>query len=181
MPGKKINKGRDGDPGVKEINRINLELAFMESSTSAACVRQEVSNLAPTVLRDFLHNSGAAMTPILGSQSLIDQQRLAKENVDMTINNRRMPTIALKQCFRRIKMPKPFKRCKFSQLFIPRSDGHWKNRKVVDRHSQGEMGKTPVEGAQLLGALDVHHRICAFGKHTNHLIGVQQPGRLAKE
>lgn len=92
-----------------------------------------------------------------------------------------MPAIALKQCFRWIETPKPSKRCKISLLFIPGSDGNRQDRQVIHRYPQGKMGKTPMEWAQLMGGVGLHHRIRAFREHAYHLIGLQKPCRLQKE
>ena len=43
------------------------------------------------------------------------------------------------------------------------------------------MRKTPVEWAELLGGVDLHHRIRTLRKHAHHLIGLQKLGRLPEE
>lgn len=144
-------------------------------------MRQGFSDLAPTQLGYFSDNSGCAATSIPGSQTLINQQRIAKENIDMTIDDRRMPAIALKQCFRWIETSKPFKRCKLSLLFIPGSDGNRQDRQVIHLRPQGKMGKPPVERSQLMGGIDLDHRIRAFRKDAYHLIRLQKSCRLQKE
>lgn len=88
MPGKKKNNGRDGLAGVQAIRRKDLEVVLMDLEALAASVRQQFSNLAPTELGDFSDNSGSAAASIPGSQTLINQQRTAKENIDMTIDDR---------------------------------------------------------------------------------------------
>ena len=181
MPGKKKNNGRDGVAGVQAISRKSLEVVIMDLGASAAPMRQGFSNLVPTQLGNFFDNSGSAATSVPGFQTLINQQRIAKKNIDMTIDDRRMPAIALKHCFRWIETPKPFKRCKLSLRFIPGGDGNRQDRQVVHRYPQGKMGKTPVERAQLMGGVDIHHRTCAFRKHADHLVGLQKPCRLLKE
>jgi hypothetical protein len=44
---------------------------------------------------------------------------MAKENINMPIEDCRVPAIALKQCFRWIEVPKQGKRSKLSLFFLP--------------------------------------------------------------
>jgi len=78
------------------------------ANKSTVMIRQNISNLILTIVGDFAHDSSSIATPVPRFQLLINQQRLANGDVDMTINNCRMPALALKKNFRWIEISKPF-------------------------------------------------------------------------
>jgi hypothetical protein len=94
-------------PGPKNSVAMN-PFYWSLANKSTVMIRQKISNLILTIVGDFAHDNSSIATPVPRFQLLINQQRLANGDVDMTINNSRMPALALKKNFRWIEISKPF-------------------------------------------------------------------------
>jgi hypothetical protein len=119
MPGKKTNSGRDGVRGVDAMSRKALDVVIMVWQHGTFSLGKHVRDLAPTGLGEISSCSRSTAASIPRFPSRIDQQRMAKENINMPIQDCSMPAIALEKCFRWIEAPKQRERSQLSLPFLP--------------------------------------------------------------
>lgn len=66
-------------------------------------------------------------------------------------------------------------------MLIGGCNRHWQDGQIINRGPQGQMGKTPMEGAELIGRPDLNHRLRAFRENPDNLLRLQQFNGLLEE